>query len=153
MKKLFSLIALMVLTTIGTSQVTFIINPPSPNSGSYTIVDVANQIDNGWGTPDMTDPNNAITGNLVLVEDGTNADSLGCETLTNDAAINGNIAVVYRGDCPFGTKALNAETAGATGVIIINNVPNDAISMLGGDGANLLLVGYGIEEISSKISP
>jgi hypothetical protein len=133
MKKLLLLVTLIVCTTLGISQVTFIIDPPSVNSGSHTIVDVADQINNGWGTPDMTDPANSIVGNLVLVSDGTGADSLGCENLNNGAALSGNIAVVYRGDCPFGTKALNAQTAGAIGVIIINNVTDDAFSMLGGD--------------------
>lgn len=74
-------------------------------------------------------------GNLVIVDDGTAADSLGCNTLTNAAAVNGNIAVVYRGDCQFGTKALNAQNAGAIGVIVINNVAGTMDMGAGNDGA------------------
>ena len=56
-----------------------------------------------------------MEGTAVLVDDGTAADSLGCGVLVNNAAISGNIAVVYRGTCEFGVKALNAQNAGAIG--------------------------------------
>lgn len=50
--------------------------------------------------------------------------------------VNGKIAVVYRGDCQFGRKALNAQLAGAIGVIIINNVPGGPVGMAAGDVGN-----------------
>src|SRR5262249_25008998 len=43
----------------------------------------------------------------------------GCEALTNK--LNGEIVLVDRGYCPFEQKAKNAETAGASGLIIANN--------------------------------
>lgn len=89
---------------------------------------------------DLTDPLNSITDTLAVVDDGTVADSAGCNALVNGASIAGNIAVVYRGDCQFGTKALNAQNAGATGVIIINNVPGAPIEMNGGtDGPSVTI--------------
>jgi len=60
-------------------------------------------------------------GDLVLVDDGSAAANEGCGALVNGAAVDGNIAVVLRGTCDFSTKALNAQNAGATGMIIINN--------------------------------
>ncbi|GFJ94868.1 aminopeptidase [Phytohabitans rumicis] len=55
-----------------------------------------------------------------LVLTTPNASSSGCEATDFTPAVNGNIALVQRGTCPFGQKAANAEAAGATGVIIMN---------------------------------
>ena len=71
-----------------------------------------------WGA-DLAD--GYAYGDLVLVDDGTAAGEEGCGALINGAAVNGNIAVVLRGTCNFSLKALNAQDAGATGVIVINN--------------------------------
>ena len=46
----------------------------------------------------------------------------GCEPFTNAAAVAGNIAIVDRGTCTAKTKALNAQNAGAIGLIVVNNV-------------------------------
>ncbi|MFN3530706.1 MAG: PA domain-containing protein [Bacteroidia bacterium] len=49
-------------------------------------------------------------------------DSLACDTvIANASEIAGKIAVVYRGACEFGLKALTSQLNGAIGVIIINN--------------------------------
>jgi Zn-dependent M28 family amino/carboxypeptidase len=48
-----------------------------------------------------------------------NTSSSGCEA-TDFAGVAGNIALVQRGGCPFGQKAANADAAGATGVIMMN---------------------------------
>jgi hypothetical protein len=58
---------------------------------------------------------------LVLVDDGTAADSLGCNTLINAAEVAGNIALIYRGTCNSTQKVLNAQNAGAIAVIVISN--------------------------------
>lgn len=69
-------------------------------------------------------------GEIVLARSANN-DSLVCDTtiLTNVA---GKIALVYRGSCEFGVKALAAQRAGAVGVIIINNVIGGPIGLLAG---------------------
>lgn len=92
-----------------------------------------------------------IQSDLVLYNDGTadpgetdNAD--GCAPAVNAAAINGKIAVIRRSlaealggtPCAFTEKVKNAQNAGATAVIIVNNVdPSDtvpaAINMSGAD--------------------
>ncbi|RPD49749.1 T9SS C-terminal target domain-containing protein [Hymenobacter sediminis] len=62
-----------------------------------------------------------ISGNLVLVNDGTATPTLGCATYTNAAAVKGNIALVDRGDCTFAIKVQQAQAAGARMVVIVNN--------------------------------
>ena len=77
-----------------------------------------------------------VQGDLVAaVDGGGTSPSDGCEPLTNAAAVAGKIALVDRGVCTFKTKTLNAQNAGAIGVILANNaastsppsMPNDAM--------------------------
>ncbi len=72
-----------------------------------------------------------VKGNLVLVEDGTANSSEGCNTLTNNAALSGNIAVFDRGNCSFVSKIQKAQSAGAIGVIVINNAATAPFAMRG----------------------
>ena len=69
-----------------------------------------------------------VTGTVVPAEDAANASGPaitdGCTALTNGASIAGRIALVERGTCTFQTKAFNAQSAGAIGVIIYNNAAN-----------------------------
>ena len=63
----------------------------------------------------------------------------GCNPLINGVDVTGKIAVIYRNTCEFGTKALNAQNAGAVGVIIINRDP-EVIEMGGGaDGGSVTI--------------
>ncbi|ALW87379.1 metalloprotease [Hymenobacter sedentarius] len=77
----------------------------------------------------------AFTGKLVLAQSTPPASpgksEEGCGSFTNGTAISGNIAVVYRGNCPFADKVQNAQIAGATAVVVINNAPGDPIAMGG----------------------
>jgi len=59
----------------------------------------------------------------------------GCTALANGAAIAGNIAIIDRGACNFALKALNAQLAGAIGVIIANNTAGAAPGLGGDDPA------------------
>ncbi len=63
----------------------------------------------------------AITGYGVLVDDGVGVPTDGCEEILNQSEIEGNIAIIDRGNCEFGQKVLNAELNGAIAVIICNN--------------------------------
>lgn len=49
-----------------------------------------------------------------------NTSSSGCEAADFAGFTAGTIALMQRGTCPFATKALNAEAAGAAGVVIFN---------------------------------
>lgn len=116
MKKL--LLLLGVFTTVGMSysQVVCSVEAPASIAGGYghTYAEPG-----AWGVPDMTDAANAIIDTVMLADDGTAADSLACNALVND--LTGKVAFLYRGDCEFGAKALNAQNAGAVGVIIVNH--------------------------------
>ena len=81
-----------------------------------------------FGVP-LADP--PVTGNVVLVNDGVGTTSDACETIVNVAALTGNIALIDRGTCPFADKATRAQAAGATAVIIANNVAGSAPGMTG----------------------
>ena len=48
-----------------------------------------------------------------------------------DGTVSGNIALIDRGTCDFTTKVLNAQAAGAVGVIIVNNQGDEVITMGG----------------------
>lgn len=70
----------------------------------------------------------ARTGSFALVNDGgANAGVEGCTALSNAAEVAGKIALVRRGTCEFGVKALNAQNAGAIATIIYNNQGGDAV--------------------------
>ncbi|MGI9594222.1 MAG: PA domain-containing protein, partial [Patiriisocius sp.] len=71
---------------------------------------------------------------VVLLDEGSDPDpSDGCEPVTNAADLAGKIAVIRRGVCEFGFKALVAQNAGAIGVVVVNNVEGPPILMGGGD--------------------
>jgi len=67
----------------------------------------------------------------VLLDDGTAPVNDSCEPGASNVA--GKVAFLDRGDCQFGTKALNAENAGASFAIICNNVAGGTTGMPGGD--------------------
>ena len=70
----------------------------------------------GTGEGDVTAAVVPVDVNLT----GTRANSSGCEVADFAGFPVGAIALVQRGTCPFAVKAVNAEQAGASGVIIFN---------------------------------
>lgn len=68
---------------------------------------------------------NGQTGNVVLAVDATGAPNDGCDAPTNAAAIAGNLMLAERGTCGFVVKAQVAAAAGATGLVVMNNVAGD----------------------------
>jgi hypothetical protein len=71
-----------------------------------------------------------FSGNVVLGLDEANGTGPtttdGCTPFTNAAEVAGNIALVERGTCAAALKTKNAQDAGATGVIIANNVAGNS---------------------------
>ena len=136
MKKLLLIMSLIVTSLWSAelkAQIIFYVTDPTPLVGTYDFTYASN----GWG---MSLDTIFIQEQLVLVDDGSAADSLGCGTLVNGAQLAGKIAVVYRGTCQFGAKAKNAQNAGAIGIIIINNVGGAPVGMAPGDsGANVTI--------------
>lgn len=55
----------------------------------------------------------------------------GCEATDFAGFAAGNLALISRGACTFAIKAANAHAAGASGVIIYNNIPGDLNGTLG----------------------
>ena len=77
-----------------------------------------------------------ISGALAVYNDGTGAASDGCEASTTSLA--GKVAIVDRGTCTFIIKVKNAQNAGATGVVIANNITGPAFSG-GGEDATITI--------------
>lgn len=150
MKKLLLLFSAFAFAGSVMSQVVFSVESPSSIQGSYpiTFTDGAD-----WSSmTDMLDPNNAVLDTLVQFLDETAADSLGCMAAVNETEIDGNIAILYRGDCEFGRKALNAQEAGALALVIINNQPGDPIGMgAGADGANVTIPVVMITDVAGAL--
>jgi hypothetical protein len=59
-----------------------------------------------------------VTGHVVLAESATG--TTGCDPILND--VSGKIALIDRGVCAFTIKVMNAQNAGAIGVLIADNV-------------------------------
>ena len=144
MKKLLLTISAVALCAATYAQV--IVAGISPQSivanYAHTWADPAG----GWGTPDFNIPGTYVQDTLMVVDDGstgTNAQgnpisAEGCNPLINN--LTGKIAVVFRNTCEFGMKALNAQNAGAVGVIVINRNPGEVIAMgSGASGANVTI--------------
>lgn len=87
------------------------INTPTSIAGDYDI-----------GTANFGKQLNSvpITGDLAIAYDASGNPQFGCSTIKNASEVKGKIAVVDRGGCTFVQKALNAQKAGAIGVIIVN---------------------------------
>jgi len=103
-----------------------VVNSPPAIAGTYRSGSAS------FGTPLNVA---GFSGDVVLGVDGSAPANDGCSALTNAGAINGNIALLDRGNCAFNIKAANAMAAGATGVIIANNVAGLAHDMGGVDGS------------------
>jgi len=86
----------------------------------------------------LLDPT-GVTGNLELVDDGTGLPTEGCNALVGFTV--GRVAVIDRGSCEFGVKVLNAENAGASAAIVINNDGDDLITMGAGAVGNQVTIG------------
>jgi hypothetical protein len=80
-------------------------------------------------------PIDGLTGDLALAVDvdTTGDDSDACDPLDNAAELDGNIAVIRRGECAFVDKVTAAQDAGAIAVIIVNNEPGPIINLGGND--------------------
>ncbi len=91
------------------------VNAPSSIKGSYET-----GITNGWGL--QITETDTVRGEVVIVNDGTAAPYItdGCEDLDNASELDNKIALIDRGGCEFGFKALQVQEAGAVGVIICN---------------------------------
>jgi hypothetical protein len=144
MKKLLLTISAVALSAATYAQV--IVAGISPQSIVANYTHTWADPGSGWGTPDFNIPGTYVQDTLMIVDDGstgTNAQgnpisAEGCNPLINN--LTGKIAVVFRNTCEFGMKALNAQNAGAVGVIVVNRNPGEVIAMgAGATGANVTI--------------
>lgn len=123
--RFFALVFFLGATISLTNAQTFTVTAPASVAGEYA-----------FGTAtfgpqfDFT-----LTGEVVEI---TDIDGLttGCVAIDNGATdVTGKIAMIDRGACAFTAKVLNAQTAGAIGVLICDNdtANPDAVAGLGGD--------------------
>lgn len=90
-------------------------------------------------------PGGGLSGDIVAALDGGGVSTLdGCEAITNGAAVSGNIALVDRGNCNFSAKAVNAQNAGAIGVIVANNTTG--LPPMGGDDPSVTIPAIGVTQ-------
>lgn len=98
------------------------IDEPAGLSGTITVGNAQ------FGPQELTED---ITAPIVVAVDGSSMPELVCESVVNGPAVNGNVALIRRGECFFEEKVLNAEAAGAVAVIICNP-ENTLLNMAGG---------------------
>jgi len=120
MKKLLLVFGLTLCAFNSYEQVIFKIDAPAGIAGNYDFTYTS-----GWGA-NLINPTTSVTDTIKIAQD-----SLACSPVSN---VSGKIALVYRGTCEFGAKALAAQNAGAVAVIIVNNIPGAPIAM--GAGAS-----------------
>jgi hypothetical protein len=99
-----------------------------PAAGTYPASGAA------WGTPPTLA---GLSGDLVAVDDGVIGAGTPPGTLTDGCepfdVPDGSIALVDRGFCGFVIKAANAQAAGASAIVVANNVAGAPITMGGAD--------------------
>lgn len=106
------------------------INSPASIAGDYYALAAAD-----FGPFDIRPC--SVSGELVLARDNTDS-TLGCEAISTD--LTDKIAVIDRGTCNFSIKVYNAQLRGASAVLIVNNMPNDTLSMGTGTNGDLVTI-------------
>ncbi|CCQ12817.1 Metalloprotease MEP2 [Pseudoalteromonas luteoviolacea B = ATCC 29581] len=91
-----------------------------------------------------------IKGGVVRINDGVGATADGCQAAVNAADLKGKIAIINRGACAFTAKSLNAQAAGAIGVIIVNNNDDGTPAPMGGTDANVKVPSMGLSYQDGK---
>ena len=145
MRKLLLSIIVIGSGFMAQSQVICAVQSPASIAGNYTFswADPAG----GWGTPNFLIPGTFVEDTLVLVNDGTAGNNIDYGNLLSEEgcapsplnAYAGKICVIRRNTCEFGLKALQAQQAGAVGVIIINRDPEVIAMGAGASGANVTI--------------
>ncbi|MFT4667169.1 MAG: hypothetical protein ACI9XB_004137 [Gammaproteobacteria bacterium] len=125
----FTFIFLSLFASLTVSAQLFIVNSPDDVAGSYDFS--TPPVGDEWGA-NLAD--SVWCGNLMLVDPAD-----GCTAISTDLA--GDVAVVDRGTCNFSIKAWEAELAGASACIIVNNQPGFLlVGMLPGTNAELVTI-------------
>ena len=116
-----------------------LLDPDEPTDNSFTVFSYS-------GSGDVTAP---VTGVDLALDDPATSTS-GCEAEDFADFPAGDIALLQRGACAFADKVLNAQAAGATGVVLFNQGNGEGrtdifLGTLGGPGATIPGVVIGFE--------
>jgi Peptidase family M28/PA domain len=107
--------------------------PPTFSEISPTAHDYALSVE--WNPGQSTGTTTADlqpAGGIVIPPTPTPSSSSGCTMADFSGFVPGRIALIQRGTCFFGEKVLNAQAAGATGVIIFNEGNPDRTAVFSG---------------------
>jgi hypothetical protein len=88
----------------------------SPASHDFTVVTDWNPGQSTGSTAAVLQP----AGGIVIPPTPAPSSSSGCSAGDFNGFVPGRVALIQRGTCGFGTKVLNAQAAGASGVIVFN---------------------------------
>ncbi len=109
------------------------VNSPGAIAGDYTVQTAS------FG-PSI--PTQGLTADVILADDGTAPDvNDACQPINTD--LTGAIAIVNRGSCNFTVKVINAQNAGAVGVLVANNV-SPGLPPMGGSDNSVTIPSVGI---------
>jgi hypothetical protein len=112
----------------------------SPTAHDYVLADE-------WGPGQSIGTTTADlqpAGGIVIPPTPTSSSTSGCTAADFTGFVAGRIALIQRGGCNFGVKVLNAQAAGATGVIIFNE---------GNPGRTGLQIGSLVDAAGNRIVP
>jgi len=114
---------------------TLSITAPASIAGDVTVGTAA------FGAPLTTA---GVSGALVALEDPGDAagpsTTDGCSAATNASAVAGHVALVDRGTCSFVQKALTAQAAGATALVVANNAAGTSVLGMAGSDSSITIV-------------
>src|SRR5215472_4232797 len=112
----------------------------SPTAHNYALADEWNPGQSvGTTTADLQP-----AGGIVIPPTPTSSSTSGCTAADFTGFVAGRFALIQRGGCNFGVKVLNAQAAGATGVIIFNE---------GNPGRTAVLSGSLVDAAGNRIVP
>jgi len=112
----------------------------SPTSHDYSVV-------SDWNPGQSTGTTTADlqpAGGIVIPPTPSPSSSSGCAAGDFSGFVQGRVALIQRGGCNFGVKVLNAQAAGASGVIIFNE---------GNPGRTGVLAGSLVDAAGNRIVP
>jgi Zn-dependent M28 family amino/carboxypeptidase len=88
----------------------------SPTAHDYALVDEWNPGRSNGSANAAVQP----AGGIVIPPTATSSSTSGCTAADFSGFVAGRIALIQRGGCNYGVKVINAQQAGASGVIIFN---------------------------------
>ncbi len=108
------------------STTTLTVNTPATIAGTIEVPE------SGFSTANKLGNVGPVTAQAVYFNDATGGLHEACTGAPSNS-ITGKIAIIDRGSCGFTIKVLEAQSAGAVAVIMVNNAPGDPIVMGGTD--------------------